>query len=72
MKKMIGLALWLVALLVPFRYAILDSTDLVQPDGTVENMKGLLSFVAVIVLFFVGYALVDSSKKKASGEAHGH
>lgn len=72
MKKMIGLALWLVALLIPFRFAILDTTDLLQPDGTVENMKGLLSFVAVIALFFGGYALVDSSKKQGSGEAQGH
>jgi len=72
MKKMIGLALWLVALLIPFRYAILDTTDLIQPDGTVQNMKGLLSFVAVIALFFAGYALVDSAKKQGSGEAHGH
>lgn len=72
MKKMIGLALWLLALAIPFRFAILDSTDLVQPDGTVENIKGLMSFVATLVLFFVGYALVDSAKKQGSEEAGGH
>ncbi len=73
MKKMIGLAMWLVAFLLPFRFAILDTDDLVQPDGTINNIKGLLSFVAMVALLFAGYAMVDSSKKQdTGGAAHGH
>ena len=72
MKKMIGLALWLVAFLLPFRFAILDTQDLLEPDGTVNNIKGLLSFVVMVGLLFAGYALVDSGKKQVAEEAHGH
>ena len=47
MKKIIGLALWLLAFLIPFRFAILDTQDLLQPDGSIDNIKGLLSFVVM-------------------------
>lgn len=73
MKKLIGLALWLLAFLIPFRYAILDTEDLLQPDGSIDNIKGLLSFVAMIALLFTGYALVDSaSPKPGADDSHGH
>ncbi|MBL7938733.1 MAG: hypothetical protein JNL43_05175 [Flavobacteriales bacterium] len=73
MKKLIGLALWLLAFLIPFRYAILDTGDLLQEDGSIDNIKGLLSFVVMLGLLFAGYALVDSSgPKPGSEEAHGH
>jgi hypothetical protein len=73
MKKLIGLGLWLLAFLIPFRYAILDSTDLVQADGTTDNIKGLLSFVAMLALLFVGYFLVDSASHQPGAEdTHGH
>jgi len=73
MKKIIGIALWLLAFLIPFKYAILDTEDLLQPDGSVDNIKGLLSFVALLGMLFIGYVLVDSSSAKpGSGEAHGH
>jgi len=73
MKKLIGLGLWLLALLIPFRFAILDTEDLLQPDGTINNVKGLISFVVMITLIFTGYALVDSaSPKPGSSDAHGH
>ncbi|MBL7952097.1 MAG: hypothetical protein JNM62_10285 [Flavobacteriales bacterium] len=73
MKKLIGLALWLLAFLIPFRFAILDTGDLLQPDGSIDNIKGLISFVAMIALLFTGYALIDSaSPKPGTGEPHGH
>lgn len=73
MKKLIGLGLWLLALLIPFRFAILDTEDLLQPDGSINNMKGLISFLVMIALIFTGYALVDSAEAKPSGsDAHKH
>ncbi|MBL7962301.1 MAG: hypothetical protein JNM31_00525 [Flavobacteriales bacterium] len=60
MKKYIGYLLWLLAFLVPFRFALLD-TD------SVGNIKGLFSFVVMLVLIFVGYALVDGAKKANAG-----
>ncbi len=73
MKKLIGLALWLLAFLIPFRFAILDTDDLLQPDGSIDNIKGLISFVAMIALLFTGYALVDSaSPKPGTDDSHGH
>ncbi|MCW5897742.1 MAG: hypothetical protein KIT10_00615 [Flavobacteriales bacterium] len=65
MKKYIGLALWLIAFLIPFQFSLLST------DG-VGNIKGLISFVALIALVFIGYALVDSAGQKASGDGHGH
>jgi hypothetical protein len=71
MKKIIGLVLWLVCFLLPFRYAILDTEDLVREDGSIDNMTGLISFLAMLALFFIGYALIDGSPKQGQ-EAHGH
>lgn len=73
MKKYIGLALWLLAFLIPFRFAILDTDDLVQPDGSIDEIKGLISFVVMMALLFVGYWLIDSAgDKKEASSAHGH
>ena len=73
MKKMIGLALWLLAFLIPFKYAILDTSELIQEDGTTNEIKGLLHFVVMVALLFTGYALVDSlGPKPGTKEAHGH
>ena len=72
MKKIIGFALWLLAFLIPFKYAILNTDDVVMEDGRADNITGLLAFVAMIALIFTGYALVDSAGKKAPAEGHGH
>ncbi|HPF90773.1 MAG: hypothetical protein H6590_04325 [Flavobacteriales bacterium] len=72
MKKIIGLVLWLIAFAIPFRFAILDTEDLLGPDGTVNNVKGLFSFVALLALLFTGYALIDSASPKPGSEEHGH
>ncbi|HRF81497.1 MAG TPA: hypothetical protein PL070_15580 [Flavobacteriales bacterium] len=73
MKKLIGLALWLLAFALPFRFAILDTDDLLQADGSINNVKGLISFVAMLALLFTGYALIDSaSPKPGSDDSHGH
>ena len=71
MKKYIGFALWIAALIIPFRFAILDTHQLVLDDGRANNTVSLLSFLALLILFFVGYALVDSAKKPSEGH-HGH
>ena len=70
MKKLIGIGLWLLAFAIPFRFAILDSKDVVLEGGAADNITGLLSFVAVIALLFGGYALVDSASAKPSSEDH--
>ncbi|MBK6342094.1 MAG: hypothetical protein IPF41_05770 [Flavobacteriales bacterium] len=72
MKKIIGLALWLLAFLIPFRFAILDTDEVVQESGRADNTMGLISFVAMLALLFIGYALVDSASKQPSAEDHGH
>ncbi|MBV6403787.1 MAG: hypothetical protein IT228_09630 [Flavobacteriales bacterium] len=63
-KKLLGILCWLLAFAIPFRPSILDT------EG-VGNTLGLLSFLAMLVLVFLGYWLVDSSGPKAS-EGHGH
>lgn len=73
MKKTIGLVLWLLAFLIPFRYAILETDDVVTADGRANNTVGLISFIAMLALLFIGYALVDSAgNAKAPTEGHGH
>lgn len=73
MKKLIGLALWLLAFLIPFKYAILDTDDLVQADGSIDQIKGLISFVILLALLFAGYWLIDSAGEKQGTEgSHGH
>lgn len=72
MKKIIGLVLWLLAFLIPFRYSILDTDEVVAESGRADNTTGLISFVAMIALLFIGYWLVDSSAKTPSTEGHGH
>lgn len=71
MKKLIGIALWILALAIPFRFAILDTDDTVHADGLPNNAEGLISFLAMLTLFFIGYWLVDSSKSQGA-ESHGH
>lgn len=73
MKKIIGLILWLAAFALPFRHAILDTKEVISDDGRADNITGLISFVAMLALFFIGYILVDGAgAKKAPAEAHGH
>lgn len=64
-KKIIGLVLWLIAFAIPFQPALLNTQD-------VSNTLGLISFVAMLALVFIGYALVDSAGVKAGHEGHGH
>ena len=40
MKKYIGLALWIAALIIPFRFAILDTDQVVLEDGEIEHATG--------------------------------
>ena len=72
MKKLIGIALWLLAFLIPFKYAILNTKEVVHADGSADNIVGLMSFVAMIALLFIGYALVDSSAPKPGSGHHAH
>lgn len=72
MKKLIGFGLWFIAFLLPFRHSILDTDDVVLADGRADNTIGLISFVAMVTLLFIGYWLVDTGGKKPSAEGHGH
>ena len=62
-KKIIGLVLWAVAFLIPFKFSLLNTEE-------VDNITGLVSFVVLVTLIFTGYMLVDGSSK--STEEHGH
>lgn len=64
MKKYIGYALWLLALTIPFQYALLST-------GGVSNLVGLFSFLGFIALIFTGYGLVDSATSPKTSE-QGH
>ena len=72
MKKYIGFGLWILAFSLPFQYSILNSSEVVHPDGSANNIKGLVAFVARLALVFAGYVLVDSSKGPKAGDAHAH
>lgn len=70
-KKLIGLACWLLAFAVPFQFALLDTESVVRPDGSPNNVKGLLSFVAMVVLLFAGYMFYDGANaKKVASDGH--
>ena len=69
-RKIIGLALWLVAFTLPFWWSMLNTDQVVYEDGSANNTKGLISFVAMVILVFAGYALVDSAKKDTAGSGH--
>lgn len=64
-KKIAGLLCWLLAFLIPARFALLE-TDTLE----VRNIPGLIAFVSFVFLVFLGYWLVDSSADKK--ESHGH
>ena len=65
-RKIIGFALWLLAFLIPFQSAILSTEE-------IGNVKGLVSFVALVILVFVGYILVDGANAAEKAKAgHGH
>ncbi|HMN05185.1 MAG TPA: hypothetical protein PKD45_05620 [Flavobacteriales bacterium] len=65
-RKIIGYIIWLVAFLIPLQPAILST------DG-VSNSIGLINFVVLVTLVFVGYFLVDSGNTSGKAEAgHGH
>ncbi|MCC7500904.1 MAG: hypothetical protein IT229_00145 [Flavobacteriales bacterium] len=61
-KRIIGIVLWVLAFAIPFKFALLDTE-------AVGNIKGLVSFVVMLVLVFTGYALFDSGKQ---GDSQGH
>ena len=63
MKKIIGLLCWLLAFLIPARFALLESEK-------VSNIPGLIAFVSFVFLIFLGYWLVDSASEKNA--SHGH
>ncbi|MCB0795420.1 MAG: hypothetical protein KDB88_11845 [Flavobacteriales bacterium] len=64
-KKIIGYLLWIVAFIIPFRTALLNTSE-------TGNVPGLISFVAMLALLFIGYALVDASSSGQEAEGHGH
>ncbi len=69
-RKIIGLALWLVAFSLPFWWSMLNTDQVVYDDGSANNTKGLISFLAMVILVFAGYALVDGSKSDTAGSGH--
>ena len=64
-KRIIGFLCWLAAFLIPFQSALLSTEQ-------VSNVKGLVSFVALVGLVFLGYILVDGANAADKAKAHGH
>ncbi len=65
-RRILGYVIWLVAFLVPLQFSIIST------DG-VSNTKGIVSFVVLVVLVFLGYFLVDGARdEKKQAEQHGH
>lgn len=65
-RKIIGYVLWLLAFLIPFQSAILSTEE-------IGNVKGLVSFIVLVTLVFVGYFLVDGANaadKAKAGQGH--
>ena len=62
-RKLLGYVIWLVAFLIPVQPSILDT------EG-VSNTMGMVSFVALVVLVFLGYFLVDGADQPKA--EHGH
>jgi hypothetical protein len=64
-RRIIGYLCWLAAFLIPFQSALLSTEE-------VSNVKGLISFVALVVLVFLGYILVDGAHVAEKAEAARH
>ena len=65
-RKIIGYVIWLLAFLIPFQSALLSTEE-------ISNVKGLISFVALLILLFTGYILVDGANAAEKAKAqHGH
>ena len=62
-KKLIGMACWLLAFLLPARYSLVESEQ-------ASNLGGLVWFLAFLFLMFLGFWLVESSAAKRA--YHGH
>lgn len=62
-RKLIGYAIWLIAFIFPLQPSILDV------DNT-SNTMGVVSFVILVVLVFLGYFLVDGADEPKA--EHGH
>lgn len=71
-KKILGFVLWILAFAIPFQFALLNAEEVVKSDGQADNIKGLVSFVGMMVLVFAGYLLVDSSNRTKQPGDHGH
>ncbi len=61
-RNLLGHLVWLVAFLIPLQPAILSTED-------VSNSTGLISFVALVALVFLGYFLVEGSRAQKRSEA---
>lgn len=65
-RKLIGYAIWLVAFLFPLQHSIISTEN-------VSNSVGLVNFVVLVVLVFLGYLVWDSGNAPGKADAeHGH
>ena len=64
-KKILAILCWALAFLFPARLALLETEE-------VNNIPGLVAFVAFVVLLFAGYFLMDSSYTKKTDHGSGH
>ena len=64
-RRIIGYLCWLAAFLIPFQSALLSTEE-------VGNVTGLVSFVILVFMVFLGYILVDGANAADKAKAHGH
>jgi hypothetical protein len=65
-RRIIGYLCWLAAFLIPFQSALLSTEE-------IGNVRGLISFVVLVALLFLGYILVDGANAADKAKAsHAH
>lgn len=64
-RRTIGYVIWFLAFLIPLQPALLST------DG-ISNVTGLISFVVLVVMVFLGYILVDGANAAEKKAQAGH
>lgn len=65
-------ACWLVAFILPLKYAILETGRMSATGEAPDNLPGLFAFIGGLALVFIGYWLKDSTAGPKAGDSHGH
>jgi tellurite resistance protein TehA-like permease len=64
-NMIIGWVIWSIGLLIPMHAGLLDTENVLTEEGHIDNVTGLLSFVAFVACMFIGYMFYDSGSSRA-------